>query len=347
MVFMPRTARLAMPALLAATALTLAACSVGESAAESSADSATDASSSSEATGQTIEVVAAAYPLEFLATAVGGDRVTVESLAPAGAEPHDLELAPAQVNTVENADLVVYLEGFQTAVDEAVAQTSSTALDLIPVTLAVEHEHEGESEDEHDDHDHAEESEESEESEDSHDGHDHGDLAFDPHVWLDPVRMAAAAEALAEELSAIDPNGEETFHANADALIAELNGLDEAYHDGLASCERDVVVVSHEAYGYLADAYGFEQVGLSGIDPDTEPSPAKVREIEEVVTENGVTTIFVETLLSPDVAEVLANDLGITTALLSPLESAPEDGGDYLTQSEANLEALRTALGCA
>ncbi|WP_098469052.1 metal ABC transporter substrate-binding protein [Serinibacter salmoneus] len=337
---MPRTARRAMPALLTAAALTLAACSsTDDSGGSGAAEDATTASAdATEADSERITVVAAAYPLEFLAGAVGGDLVTVESLAPAGAEPHDLELAPAQVNAVENADLVVYLEGFQTAVDDAVAQTSSTALDLIPVTLGVEHEHDH-AEDEH--------AEEEADTEDSHDGHDHGDLDFDPHVWLDPLRMAAAAEALAEELSALDPAGAETFHANADALIAELNGLDEAYHDGLASCERDVIVVSHEAYGYLAESYGFEQVGLSGIDPDTEPSPAKVREIEQVVTENGVTTIFVETLLSPDVAEVLANDLGITTALLSPLESEPEDGGDYLTQTEANLEALRTAMDCA
>ena len=271
------------------------------------------------------QVLAAAYPLQFIAERVGGDAVTVTSLAPAGTEPHDLELSPAQVSSMSKADLVVYLSGFQAAVDTAVAEVDPVAIDVAASAHLRESEHENETEDEH-----AE--------------HDHGD--FDPHFWLDPLRMADAADAVAASLAKADPDNAETFTANAAELRTELEALDSSYREGLATCEITTIVVSHEAYGYLADSYGLTQVGIAGIDPEGEPSPARLREIEAVITETGVTTIFTESLINPRVAEVLAADLGITTAVLNPVESVGE-GQDYLGEMESNLTALRTALRCS
>ncbi|PFG20008.1 metal ABC transporter substrate-binding protein [Serinibacter salmoneus] len=313
---MSSSVRPALPSLLAAAGLAVAGCaSTSAVEIEPAAGSGTDPATP-------VTVVATAYPMEYLAARVGGGLVTVENLTLAGNQPHDLEISPADAARVrEEAALIVYIDHFQGSVDALVAEAGVPAFDMKGSGDALERE--------------------------GIDAQDTEALELDPHVWFDPLRMSVAAQDLAAELTAVHPEGSETFQANADAFSAELTALDAAYTEGLSSCERDVIVVSHEAYGYLEAAYGLEQAGLQGFDPEIEPSPATVREIEEVITTNGVTTIFIETMLSPDVAEVLADDLGIETALLSPLEGGPEGGGDYLSTMESNLEALRAALGCA
>ena len=278
--------------------------------------------------GDTVEVLASFYPLQYLTQRIGGDAVTVSSLTPAGAEPHDLELSPSQVATMGRADLVVYLSGFQPAVDAAVSEVSPTAIDVASAARLTDAAHEEE-------HDHEAEEE----------GHDHGGL--DPHFWLDPIRMADAADAVAAQLAQVDPDGAEEFEANAAELRGELEGLDESYRTGLADCGTSTIVVAHEAYGYLAGAYGLDQEGISGIDPEAEPSPARLREIEQVVNETGVSIIFTESLIDPRVAEVLADDLGITTGVLDPLENQADPDADYVDVMESNLASLREALTCA
>ncbi|WP_372592944.1 metal ABC transporter substrate-binding protein [Actinotalea sp.] len=312
-----------LPAGLAATALLLAGCSP----AAEGADTATGSG--------TVEVLASFYPLQYLAQEIGGDLVTVSSLTPPGAEPHDLELSPSQVREVGRADLVVYLSGFQSAVDDALVATEpAQVVDVAEVPAIAEHM--GEEEDAEDE-DHAED-----EAEDEH-SHD-GD---DPHFWLDPTLLAAAAPVVAEALAAADPDHAEDFAAGADQLVVSLEALDEEFTTVLATCERRVLVTSHAAFGYLAERYDLMQVGLSDLDPEAEPSPARLREIREVVEEHGVTTIFTEALVSPKVAETLADDLGISTAVLDPVESQVDEAVDYRGAMESNLTALRAALGCS
>ncbi|QGQ19034.1 zinc ABC transporter substrate-binding protein [Cellulomonas sp. JZ18] len=295
-----------------------------------------------------VQVLASFYPLQFVAEQVGGDRVEVSSMTPPSAEPHDLELSPAQVAEVSAADLVVYQSGFQAAVDEAVDQ--SQPAHVVDATAAAgigeggaHAEGAPSGDDEHAEDEHAEE--EHGEEEHGEDGHQHS--SGDPHFWLDPTLMPAVADAVADALAEVDPDGADTYRANAAALDERFAALDEAYATGLAACERDVIVTSHEAFGYLAERYGLEQVGISGVDPEAEPSPARLREVGDVVRTNGVTTIFFETLVSPKVAETLATDLGIETAVLDPLEGLADEDEDYFTVAEQNLDALRVALSCS
>ncbi|WP_309135140.1 metal ABC transporter substrate-binding protein [Cellulomonas sp.] len=288
-----------------------------------------------------VQVLASFYPLQFVAEQVGGDRVEVSSMTPPSAEPHDLELSPAQVAEVSSADLVVYQSGFQAAVDEAVDQ--SQPAHVVDATAAAGLGEGGA---------HADEAPADEHGEDGHAEEEHGDdghqhSSGDPHFWLDPTLMPAVADAVADALAEVDPEGADTYRANAAALDERFAALDEAYATGLAACERDVIVTSHEAFGYLAERYGLEQVGISGVDPEAEPSPARLREVGEVVRSNGVTTIFFETLVSPKVAETLAADLGIETAVLDPLEGLADEDEDYVTVAEQNLDALRVALSCS
>jgi len=283
-----------------------------------------------------VTVLASFYPLQYVAQQIGGDLVTVDNLTPPAAEPHDLELSPAQVREIGTADLVVYLSGFQHAVDEGVeARAPEHVVDAAGAAGLTEH---------------AEESEESEEEHAEHAG-EHADDATDPHFWLDPSRLAAVGQAVADELAAVDPEHADEYAAGAQRLGRQLDDLDQEFADGLAACQGATLVTSHAAFGYLADRYALEQVGITELDPEVEPSPARLREIGDVVEAQGVTTLFSETLVSPKVTETLASDLGVRTAVLDPLEGLSEDavaaGDDYLSVMRANLAQLEEGLVCA
>ncbi|HLT85718.1 MAG TPA: metal ABC transporter substrate-binding protein [Phototrophicaceae bacterium] len=325
--------RRVVPLSLAA-ALTLSGCAAFSS--DSSGGGADDGGPDA---GSTTTVLASFYPLEYLAAEIGGERVSVGSLTPPGADPHTVELSPRTVAEMEQAHLVVHLGGFQPAVDEAVAATGTPAFDAAEHTELLTTADTGH--DDHEGHDHAP-GEGHEDEAHAHDGE-----PLDPHFWLDPARLADVGAALAEELAAVDPDGAATYEENAERVLAELATLDEELAAGLDRCEKDTIVVAHEAYGYLTSAHGLRQEGLSGIDPEAEPSPARLAEIAAVVGEHDVDTVFVESLLSPAVAEALAEDLGLTTAVLDPLENQQDPAADYPAVMRANLAALQDALGCA
>ncbi|WP_426592487.1 metal ABC transporter substrate-binding protein [Cellulomonas sp. McL0617] len=284
-------------------------------------------------TAGTVDVMASFYPLQFVAEQVGGDRVTVRSLTPPGAEPHDIELSPAQVSRLDRADLVVYLSGFQPAVDDAVALTNpahvvDAAQDTTLMTPSQER------------------TQEVHVGDPLADEPEHGVL--DPHFWLDPSRMPPLVDDVARTLTEIDPAGAAQYAANAAALDQRFADLDVAYKTGLTTCTTRSFITSHEAFGYLADRYHLQQIGISGIDPEAEPSPARLAAVERYARKEGITTIFFERLVSPKVADTLADDLGITAAVLDPIEGVADPAkNDYFSIAEANLDALRTALECS
>ncbi|MFX4272790.1 metal ABC transporter substrate-binding protein [Propionibacteriaceae bacterium Y1685] len=301
-----------------------------------------------------VSIVTAFYPLQFVSERIAGAHGHVTSLTQPGTEPHDLELTPKQVGSMADADLVVYEKSFQAAVDTAVEQSGQTeVVDVAAVVplqplAAGEHDHEDEGHDhEGEDHDHEGEQQDHDgEAGEGHAEHDHGDL--DPHVWLDPSNMVLIAEAVTAKLVEADPDHAADYRSNLTALTGELNGLDQEFAHGLQSCERKEFVVSHAAFGYLARKYGLTQIGISGLSPDAEPSPARIAAVHEEIARHDVTTIFYETLVSPAVAESIAKDLGLTTAVLDPLEGLTGEsaGEDYVAVMRSNLTALRTANGC-
>jgi len=257
-----------------------------------------------------VRVVAGFYPLQFVAEQVGGDRVQVTNLAQPGAEPHDLELSPHQLASVADAGVVIYLPGFQASLDEAVAQEApARAFDALSAVPR---------------------------------------LPNDPHVWLDPTRLATIATALADRLAAVDPAGAAGYHARAAELGDRLADLDQEYATALRSCERRDIVVSHAAFGYLADRYELRQVPVAGLSPEVEPTPRKLAAATRTARDSGATTIFFESLVSPAVARVVADSVGATTAVLDPIEGLePGATGDYLSVMRDNLATLGPALGCA
>ena len=255
------------------------------------------------------EVVTSIYPLQYLAERIVDDRVEVTNLTQPGQESHDFELGIEQTAMLSEAEVVVYLAGFQPAVDDAVEQQQ-------PGHLL--------------------------------DASDHVELrSEDPHFWLDPALMSDLATAVGSSMSEAYPDHADEFAANLDALTADLAELDEDYRIGLADCERTDVVVGHDAFGYLAK-YGLELHPIAGLSPGAEPSPARLAELSDVIEETGVTTVFSEVLASPAMAETLSDELGLRTAVLDPVEGLADASSDddYVSLMEENLAALRKANGC-
>ncbi|WP_420175172.1 metal ABC transporter substrate-binding protein [Luteococcus sp. OSA5] len=292
-------------------------------------------------------VVTAFYPLQFVAERVAGEDAEVVSLTNPGADAHSVELTPRQVASLSEADLVIYVKGFSSSIDKAieVAQPSNVidAMTLVE-PLQAHDDHEDETPEEHAQH--ADEEEHAEEGEHAEGDHDHG--ANDPHIWLDPTNMVKITQAVADQLAEQTPEQAEPLKAKATQLTKELTQLDQSFTQGLASCQRKEIVVSHEAFGYLTHAYGLEQIGIAGISTEDEPSPSRIAEIQQVAKKHKITTIFYETQASPAHSKAIAKDLGLKTAVLDPATTLTSEskGKDYLEVMRANLSALKTANGC-
>lgn len=276
-----------------------------------------------------LQVVASFYPLAEVARQVGGDRVAVSDLTPAGAEPHDLELRPDQVDRLEDADLVVVLGGgFQPAVEDVAERRGGATLavleELEPGGDGGEHDAEG-----------------------ADDGHGHDG---DPHVWLDPSRMAQLIDEVAAAMAELDPEDAAGYRAAAAAYREDVLALDAEMEASLASCRRRTIVVSHAAFGWLAARYDLRQEAVAGLAPEQEADPRRLGRLVDLVRREEVTTVFTEPLVSPEIGETLAREAGVRTAVLNPLEGLTRQeadaGEDYLSVMRSNLAALVRALDC-
>jgi zinc transport system substrate-binding protein len=257
--------------------------------------------------GEGLRVAVTSYPLEYVAQQVGGEHVTITNLTPPGGDSHGLEPTPQVVAVLEESDVVVHLSGgMQPGVDDALAQQP-------PAQLV--------------------------------DAADLADLPPDPHFWLDPLRLAELGDRVADGFATADPARAEQYERAAGRLQATLRQLDEEYATTLAPCRGATLVASHEAFGYLADRYDLRQIGVTGLDPGVEPSPARLRRAADEVRETGARTVFFEAAAGPDVARTLADELGIASDVLHPVEKV-RDGETYPGLMRANLAALGRGLVC-
>ena len=256
-------------------------------------------------------VLASFYPLEYAATRAGDGEVEVTNLTPPGVEPHDLELTPRDVARVHDADVVLYLDA---GFQPAVDDTVEEASGEVVDLLEGLRLREAVG----------------------------GETVSDPHVWLDPTLYASVVDRIGRVLDSPE---------RAQALELQLRALDATFRAGLRTCARRELVTSHAAFGYLAARYGLDQVPLTGVTPEAEPTPRRLEEAVRRVRETGATTIFFETLVSPRVAETVARETGARTAVLNPIEGLTREevarGDDYFTLMRANLRALREGLGCS
>ena len=311
----------ALAALSLAVALGLPACGDDEQPGPSGA-------------ARPIQVVASFYPVAEAAARVGGRRAEVTNLTPAGAEPHDIELTASQVDQLEDADVVLYLgHGFQPAVEEIAERRGSGSVDLLDVLDLGDQAGPGGT------------------GGDAHEEHPggHGD-ELDPHFWLNPRLMASAATAVAGALAEASPADADLFEANARRYQEDLEALDREFAAGLQTCDRREIVTAHAAFSYLAERYGLTQLAIAGLSPETEPDADRLAQLADQIAEKGITTVFYEELVAPTVAETLAREAGVATAVLNPIEGLTQDQiaarKDYAAVMRENLAAIRAALGC-
>jgi zinc transport system substrate-binding protein len=267
-----------------------------------------------------LDVVASFYPLAEAAAMVGGGDVSVTNLTPPGTEPHDIELTTRQVDRIHDADVVVYLgRGFQSAVERAVGRRDGNgdgngAVDGLQAV-------------------------------------DRAKLSGrDPHVWLDPSMMTDIASAVTDALAKAEPAKADAFRGRFRSYRQSLADLLQEMQAGLAHCDRKVIVTAHEAFHYLAERFGLRQEAIAGLSPDAEPPADRLAALADDIERTGATTVFTEALVSPKVADALAREAHVTTAVLDPLEGLTKakqaSGASYVTVMRENLATLRTALGC-
>ncbi len=278
----------------------------------------------------TLPVTTTIYPLYDFATKVGGEHVSVTNLVPAGTEPHDWEPSPTDLAALQGSKVFAYNgAGMESWVDDALGSVDASSLKVVEASEGVdllaidqEHAHEG------------------------HKDHDHGN--FDPHVWLDPLRAKREMENIAAGLATADPAHKDAYEAAREKWSAEFEKLDGEYRAQLAGVSSHRIVVSHEAFGYLCNAYGLEQLAITGMDAEGEPDAQAMAQIIDQVKSEGVKVIFGEELVSKKVAEAIASATGATVEVLNPIEGLTQEqidaGEDYFSVMRSNLKKLVEAL---
>jgi zinc transport system substrate-binding protein len=273
-----------------------------------------------------LPVTASFYPLYEFASRVGGERVAVRSLVPPGVEPHDYEPTPQDVAALTRVRVLVYNgAGFEPWVGKLLAQIPASAVRVdasegLPLITGGA----------------------------GDDSRARG--APDPHVWLDPLLAVRQVDRIVDGLTAADPDGRGVYVGNGTQLKNDLEALHRRFTARLATCRHRQFITSHAAFGYLARRYGLTQVAITGVDPESEPSPARLKQIIQEARRTGTRVIYYETLVTPRMAEVIAREVGARTAVLNPIEGLTPDeqrrGETYFTLMDANLKALAGGLDC-
>jgi zinc transport system substrate-binding protein len=294
-------------------------------------------------------VVATFYPLYDFTRNVAGERLEVSSLVPAGVEPHDWEPTPQDIADLRRAKALVFNgAGFEPWIDKMVGELRAASVLLVSATEGLPLVRTRGRADEPD---HG--------AKHGKDAHGHkgekpggaqDDATEDPHVWLDPVLAQRQVELIRDGLAKADPEGAPQYAENARTYTARLAALDQAFQDGLKTCARRDIVVSHGAFGYLARRYKLTTIPVTGVSPEAEPTPSELASITRLARQRKVKYIFFETLVNQRLAETLAREVGAKTLVLNPVEGLTKEeegaGKDYVRLMEENLKNLRTALDC-
>lgn len=265
--------------------------------------------------GGKLNIVASFYPLYEIAKTVGGDLVRVTNLVPAGAEPHDYEPTPQEIIALNQAQLVIYNgAGLEPWADKIIPELEKSRIQTLKLS---EPESAG---------------------------------ATDPHFWLDPGKYEGKVTVVLQKLAGLDPSHAQTYQQNASRFVKEIKDLDALYKNGLQDCAYRSFVTNHAAFSYLSKKYNLTMIPIAGISPDAEPSPKGLAKLTEIIKKVGIKYIFVETLVSPKIAEVLARETGAKTLVLNPIEGLTDNdiaqGKNYISVMKENLNNLRIALKC-
>ena len=278
-----------------------------------------------------ITVYTSFYILYDFASKIGGEYANVINMIPQGGDPHHWEPTAADIINLQEADIFIYnglsLEHW---VEDVLNSIDNERLTILEASVGIDALESTHRHDHHDDDDH----------------HHHGDE--DPHIWLDPIRVKTMFENIKNSLIEIDPSNEEYYESNYAKYIDELDVLDEEYSENLTGLNNTDMVVTHEAFTYLSEAYNLNQIGIEGLIPDSEPSPARMAEIIDYINDNKIKTIFFEDINDTKVVETISNETGVDIKILYTLESLTDEqiskGDEYFYIMRQNLESLKDGL---
>lgn len=269
-----------------------------------------------------LQITTSIYPMYFFASMIGGEKINVNNITPTGAEPHDYDLTPQDVIEIQKSRLLILngsIEPWGNKIKNNL-NGSNTQILIAGENL------------------------------DGQKIKEEGQMVTDPHIWLSPKLAKVESERIADELIKIDPSNSDYYKNNLNNLEVELDKLDSSYKNGLANCTIRDFVTSHAAFGYLANDYGLNQISVSGLTPDAEPSLSQLAQISDFAKKNNVKVIFFEALVSPKLSQTIADEVGAKTMVLDPIEGVSAQnlskGINYLTLMANNLQNLRTALQC-
>jgi zinc transport system substrate-binding protein len=272
--------------------------------------------------GLKLQVTASFYPLYYFAGVIGGSHADVQNITPAGAEPHDFEPTSQDIARIEKGDLLILNGGLEAWGDKIRSELAGTKERVViagegMLTRQVVEE---------------------------------GRTAQDPHVWLSPQLAKKEVERILDGYRTADPGNRADYEAQTKNLQDRLDLLDAAYRTGLSHCRQTDIVTSHAAFGYLAQAYGLNQVAVAGLSPDAEPSAKDLADIANLAREKHIQYIFFESLVSPKLSQTIADEIGAKTLVLDPIEGLTDEqisqGKTYFTIMQDNLVNLETALEC-
>lgn len=274
-----------------------------------------------------LKVTASFYIMYDFAKKIGGNKVEVTNMVPAGTEPHDWEPSTKDLIEMEKSDVFIYNgAGMEQWVDDVLESLDTEELTTVEASKGIKLLKDSDAHDH--DHEHSSEN--------------------DPHVWLDPQNAKYEMNKIKEALIKADPKNKDYYESNYQKEAKKCDELDQLYKKKLAQVSKRELVVAHEAFGYLCEAYNLTQMGIEGLSADDEPDPKQMSEVIEFAKKHKVKTIFFEELVSPKVAKTIAKETGASAKKLDPLEGLSNKrikaGEDYFSVMKQNLSAIKEAL---
>ena len=278
-----------------------------------------------------LNVMASFYPMYDFAKKVGGDKVEVTNMVPAGTEPHDWEPSATDIKKLEEADVFIYNgAGMEHWTQDVLGSLENRNLKVVEASKGITL------------------LEGNEEEENSKEANSSTGAIYDPHVWLNPLNAKIEMKNIKNAFVKVDPDNKIYYEKNYKRYANKFDQLNQEYKEGLSNIKSKNLITSHEAFGYLCQAYGLNQVGIEGLSADSEPDASRMNEIIQFSKDNHVKTIFFEELVSPKVSKTIADEIGAKTVVLNPIEGLTtkeiKAGKDYFTVMKSNLKILEKAL---
>ncbi len=272
--------------------------------------------------GDKLQVSTSFYPLYFFSQSIGGNKANVQNITPAGSEPHDYDPTTQDIVRIERGNMLVLNGGVEAWADKVIQNLNGSKVKIIIAGDKLINKEIVEE----------------------------GKKQKDPHIWLDPVLAKKEVSKITAGYIEIDPPNSTYYKTNETVLATKLDELDTKFREALENCQRKNFITSHAAFGYLASRYGLNQVAISGLSPDEEPSAQQLAQVAAFAKEHSVKYIFFESLVSPKLSETVAHEIGARTLVLDPIEGLSDDdskqGKNYFTIMEENLKNLQEALQC-